>query len=141
MLRNSYGPGEKSVMHGHPETVATLPDRLPFYSGSMAARQEKFFKVIAAFRDYYRLASITFKQLDKFLWLAGGEVAAKAKQPHVVLERRKLAPGILVLFHHWDAPNDATMEFIGCVVSHGRKWVTIRTKLHGQRLTLVARLS
>jgi hypothetical protein len=34
-------------------------------------KYEKLLEVVSAFRDFYGLNSLTFKQLDKFLWLEG----------------------------------------------------------------------
>ena len=47
-----------------------------FYSGTMASRRGKFFGVMSAFRQHYGLDSLSFKQIDKFLWLRGGSLKA-----------------------------------------------------------------
>lgn len=35
---------------------------------------EKFVSVVTAFREQYGLNSLTFRQIDKFLWLTGGQI-------------------------------------------------------------------
>jgi hypothetical protein len=47
-----------------------------FYSGTIASRRDKFFSVMSAFRNHYHLNSLSFKQVDKFLWLRGGALKA-----------------------------------------------------------------
>jgi hypothetical protein len=42
---------------------------------------EKFVAIVTAFRNHYRLSCFTFKQLDKFLYLSGGEILTKTSPP------------------------------------------------------------
>jgi len=47
-------------------SLGSHPDLWDYY--------EQFVKTMAAFRDFYRLGSFTFKQIDKFLWLEGASL-------------------------------------------------------------------
>lgn len=45
-------------------------------SGTASSRCHKFLQIVAAFRKHYDLESVTFKQLDKFLYRKGVELGS-----------------------------------------------------------------